>query len=116
VSAATAAAARINANPPALDPTLTTRARYAAHDKDPSCFGCHRLIDKVGFAFEDYDGVGRHRMTENGMPLDLSGELLNLDVQAPAFTGSQEFATMLSTSQQAASAASRRSGCASPTA
>lgn len=91
----------INANPPALDPTLTTRARYAAHDKDPACFGCHKLIDKLGFAFEDFDGIGRHRLTENGMPLDLSGEVLSVDVPNPLFTGSKELATLLSQSAQA---------------
>ncbi|MBX7083910.1 MAG: DUF1592 domain-containing protein [Nannocystaceae bacterium] len=64
--------------PPAPDPNATTRERFEQHSTDPACAGCHRLIDPIGFAFENYDGAGRWRTTENGTPIDASGELVGL--------------------------------------
>lgn len=61
--------------PPGLDPSLTTRERFARHTSDPSCRSCHQFIDGVGFAFERYDGVGAHRTEEGGKPIDARGEI-----------------------------------------
>lgn len=54
----------------------TTRARFEGHLTDPSCVGCHTLMDPVGFAFEQYDGVGRYRTHEGDAPIDAHGELV----------------------------------------
>lgn len=62
--------------PPAVDPNLTTRERYAAHAEVEPCRSCHRLIDPVGFAFSHYDGIGRYRTTEAGLPIDAHGEIV----------------------------------------
>lgn len=35
---------------------------------------CHRYIDPLGFAFENFDGLGRKRELDNGLPVDTSGE------------------------------------------
>lgn len=40
---------------------LTLRQRLAEHRKNPQCFGCHQLMDPIGFALENYDAVGRWR-------------------------------------------------------
>jgi hypothetical protein len=52
-------------NVPALDgnvpANLPVRERLAAHRKDPVCASCHRTIDPVGFALENFDAVGRWR-------------------------------------------------------
>ena len=53
----------------------TARDRYTAHSKQQLCQGCHRLIDPVGFALENYDAVGQYRTTENGVTIDASGKL-----------------------------------------
>jgi hypothetical protein len=58
--------------PPA--PGITTRQRFEEHSKNP-CATCHLLIDPIGFAFENYDGIGRYRTTDNGQPVDASGTL-----------------------------------------
>ncbi|HEV8245867.1 MAG TPA: DUF1592 domain-containing protein, partial [Polyangiaceae bacterium] len=42
----------VNAIPPTLDPDLTTRERFEQHRTDPSCAGCHALMDPIGFGFE----------------------------------------------------------------
>jgi len=53
----------------------TARDRYTAHSKQALCQGCHRLIDPVGFALENYDAVGQYRTTENNVTIDASGKL-----------------------------------------
>ncbi|MCA9545026.1 MAG: DUF1588 domain-containing protein, partial [Myxococcales bacterium] len=62
--------------PPDPDPRATTQQRFAQHTADPACAGCHTLMDPVGFGFENYDELGRFRQTENGLPVDASGELV----------------------------------------
>ncbi len=42
---------------------------------NPACAGCHRLMDPLGFALENYDAVGRWRGSEEGAPIDASGSL-----------------------------------------
>jgi hypothetical protein len=55
---------------PQADPTKTTRARFAAHADNDQCAACHDAIDNFGFAFENFDGIGKVRTTENGASLD----------------------------------------------
>jgi len=54
---------------------LTMRERMAEHRANPACAGCHKLMDPVGFAMENYDAVGRWRSAENGAPVDADGAL-----------------------------------------
>lgn len=61
---------------PPLRADMTTRERFAQHSQDPNCAGCHRLIDAVGFGFENYDGVGVRREMDNGKPVDASGNII----------------------------------------
>jgi hypothetical protein len=93
----------VDATPPGLDPTLTTRARFARHTDDPACAGCHQYIDGVGFAFEAFDGVGVLRSEENGLPVDVSGELVGLEglgnTDKVTFKGTRELAELIANSQ-----------------
>ena len=66
--------------PPDLSPTLSTRERFAAHRTEASCSACHQLMDPIGLTLENYDGAGLFRTTENGKPIDVSGEIVNSDV------------------------------------
>lgn len=52
----------------------TVRDRLTAHRNNPTCAGCHRLMDPVGLAFENFDSSGGFRTMENGAPIDTSGE------------------------------------------
>lgn len=36
------------------------------HSSQPTCVGCHRIIDPAGFGFENYDSVGKYREVEKG--------------------------------------------------
>jgi hypothetical protein len=95
----------LDTTPPGLDPTLTTRERFARHTSDPSCSGCHVFIDGIGFAFEGFDGIGALRSEENGRPVDVSGELVGLDDldagDRVSFRGVRELAELLATSERA---------------
>jgi hypothetical protein len=55
---------------------LSLRERMEAHRSDPVCASCHRVMDPLGFALENFDGIGQWRATsEAGTPIDASGEL-----------------------------------------
>lgn len=83
---------------PALEPDTskaeTVKQQLAAHKTDPSCASCHKLIDPVGFALENFDAVGQWRShypifkeignnegikkrykTINGQKVDVSGQM-----------------------------------------
>lgn len=85
----------------APQPNETTRERFKRHSQDPVCSACHKVIDPVGFGFEEYDGVGRRRTQENGKPIDASGSVSDLDGATTTFTGLGELATALSKSTEA---------------
>jgi hypothetical protein len=58
---------------PGAKPT-TMRERLAQHRQDPSCNGCHSVIDPLGFALENFDVIGGWRnIDESGQPVDASG-------------------------------------------
>ena len=56
-------------------PFKTVRERINFHQKNPACAGCHKIMDPMGLALENFDGVGRYRDTERGAPIDVSGTL-----------------------------------------
>ena len=60
---------------PAADTSKTTRDRFAAHALDTGCAGCHATIDNFGFAFENFDGMGKWRTEENELSIDASVSL-----------------------------------------
>ncbi|HWK48699.1 MAG TPA: DUF1592 domain-containing protein [Steroidobacter sp.] len=60
-------------NPDAHYPTQ--RDRVNAHSENASCAGCHKIMDPIGLALENFDGEGSFRTQENGVPIDTSGEL-----------------------------------------
>jgi hypothetical protein len=56
---------------PPLAAGQTNRARVEA--TTASCVGCHQDINPLGFAFEGFDGLGRERALDNGLPVDPAG-------------------------------------------
>ena len=76
----------------------TIRGQLAAHSTNAACAACHRKIDPLGFAFENYDAIGRwrtHEDTASGKgaspPVDASGELPD----GRKFSGPDEFKRFL---------------------
>jgi mono/diheme cytochrome c family protein len=68
-------------NVPALEATsaqsggkiLTVRERMEEHRKNPACASCHRVIDPLGLALENFDPTGKWRIKDNGFPVDAAG-------------------------------------------
>jgi mono/diheme cytochrome c family protein len=53
----------------------TVRARMEQHRANPACAGCHKVMDPLGLALENFDAVGMWRTRDSGLPIDASGEL-----------------------------------------
>jgi hypothetical protein len=51
------------------------RERMEMHRADPVCAGCHKVMDPIGFALENFDAIGRWRGTDDGARIDPSGTL-----------------------------------------
>jgi mono/diheme cytochrome c family protein len=51
---------------------LTMRARMEAHRANAVCASCHRVMDPIGFALENFDAVGAWRERDGGFPIDAS--------------------------------------------
>jgi hypothetical protein len=61
------------------------RVRLEEHRKSPACASCHRVMDPLGFALENFDGVGEWRSKEPGGPIDAAGQLADgSKVSSPA--------------------------------
>ncbi|MFM8533555.1 MAG: DUF1588 domain-containing protein, partial [Acidimicrobiia bacterium] len=55
---------------------LTTRQMVEKHVSNPSCAACHVRLDPFGFAFENFDAIGRWRVKEtSGNPVDTKAKL-----------------------------------------
>jgi mono/diheme cytochrome c family protein len=54
---------------------LSVRERMEEHRKNPACNSCHRVIDPLGLALENFDVTGAWRIKDNGVPVDASGTL-----------------------------------------
>ncbi|HUE87074.1 MAG TPA: DUF1592 domain-containing protein [Vicinamibacterales bacterium] len=54
---------------------LTTRERLEMHRANPTCSACHRFMDPVGLALDNFDVTGKWRIRENGAPLDTRGQM-----------------------------------------
>ena len=52
---------------------LTTRERMELHRANPTCNACHRFMDPIGLALDNFDVTAKWRVRENGMPLDTKG-------------------------------------------
>ncbi len=88
--------------PPPSDPSvqqLTTRQRFEQHVSNPRCASCHTEIDGVGFGFEEFDGIGAYRDSDNGQPVDSSGTVVGTGEIDGDFHGAAELIDRLSGSR-----------------
>jgi hypothetical protein len=63
--------------PPAVDPKMSIKQRMARHRSDPTCSGCHSMMDPIGYGMENFNVVGAWRLKEevSGAQVDPSGDL-----------------------------------------
>jgi hypothetical protein len=93
----------VNISIPDVTSAKTARERFAAHESaGDSCVGCHVAMDPIGLAFEQFDAIGQYRTTENGVTIDVSGEIAYVDepVLMGAFKGVRELGTKLAQADQ----------------
>ena len=71
----------IEPNPPE-SPKATIRQKLEAHAENPNCAACHRNIDPLGLAFDQYDAIGQwrtHELVQKGTgsnpPVNPTGEM-----------------------------------------
>jgi len=73
-------------NVPALEETkgtaesgraLSVRERMEQHRGNPQCTSCHRVIDPIGLALENFDATGKWRVRDGGIAVDTKGELFD---------------------------------------
>jgi hypothetical protein len=65
----------------------TMREKVSRHRADPTCNGCHQYMDPLGLALENFDAVGAYRTTDQGLPIDATGELMGERFQGAAGLG-----------------------------
>ena len=72
------------------------RQRLEQHREDPNCSSCHALMDPLGLAYENFNGIGRWRENDEGAPIDASGKL----VSGESFKTHEEFLEILLTAKR----------------
>ncbi|APR86312.1 Hypothetical protein A7982_11661 [Minicystis rosea] len=84
--------------PPTVNPTfpeestpMTAKQKLVQHMNDPSCSGCHSLMDPIGFALENFDSIGAYRTTDQGFPIDAEGSVEDIG----SFVGPAELASLV---------------------
>jgi hypothetical protein len=56
---------------------VSVRDKMIQHRTNQPCLGCHQIMDPIGLALENFDGVGRWRTAESGVRIDASGKLVD---------------------------------------
>ena len=74
------------------DDKASLRERLEIHRSNPSCAGCHKLIDPIGLGLENFDATGRWRDVEDGKEILAQGAL----VDGKTFTGPKKLIQILS--------------------
>lgn len=61
--------------PGASNQPRSVRERLEEHRKNPTCAACHVRMDPLGFALENFDGLGKWRTSSDGVPVDAAASL-----------------------------------------
>jgi hypothetical protein len=65
--------------------TLSVRERMEQHRSNPACTSCHRVIDPLGLALENFDATGKWRVKDGGAAVDAGGQLFDgTSIEGPA--------------------------------
>jgi hypothetical protein len=55
----------------------SVRERIEQHRANPACAGCHKIMDPIGLALENFDAIGRWRTADEGVAIDASAQLVD---------------------------------------
>lgn len=75
----------------------TMRQRMEVHDLNPCAGSCHQIIEPLGFAFEEYGGIGEFRTIDNNAPVNSSGSIV-LDGQTHPYNNAPELVKLMAAS------------------
>jgi hypothetical protein len=81
-------------------PGMTTRERVAMQTRGAMCQSCHRVINPLGFALENYDALGRYRTEELQQAVDASGQYITAGGERIEFRGARDLADFLVQSEE----------------
>ncbi|MDX2022460.1 MAG: DUF1592 domain-containing protein [Deltaproteobacteria bacterium] len=79
------------------DANLSMRDFLEEHRKNPTCASCHKLMDPIGVAFENFDAIGAFRTKDAGREIDASGA-----IEGKAYRNLPELAAVLRSSPEVA--------------
>lgn len=89
------------AAPPDIEEAESTNRERTENATSPTtCAGCHDMLNPPGFAFENYDAMGRWRATDNELPVDANGSFSLNENESFSFESGVDLALQLSTSNQ----------------
>ena len=55
----------------------SVREKMEEHRKNEPCRSCHQLMDPIGLALENFDGIGSWRAKDGGIPVDAAGRMFD---------------------------------------
>jgi hypothetical protein len=76
----------------------TNRMLFETRTSSPACQVCHVSLNGFGFGLENYNAAGHYQTTDDGLPVDASGQIHGTDVDGP-FTGGIALSQALSKSE-----------------
>jgi hypothetical protein len=56
---------------------MSVREKLEEHRANPVCAACHKMMDPIGFALENFDAVGVWRTKDGGYPIDATGQMFD---------------------------------------
>ena len=86
-------------DPQPISPGVTTRQRFEQHSMNPCTGACHPTLDPLGFAFENYDGLGQYRTTDNALQVNAS-VTLTLDGASQTVTDARGMLALFAASNE----------------
>jgi hypothetical protein len=86
---------------------VSVRERFEKHSTQPCATACHGVMDPLGFAFENYNGMGAYQSMDAGKPVNATGKL-TLDGKTVEFKNALELNKILSESKQVGACMARQ--------
>jgi hypothetical protein len=84
--------------PANINGPMTTRQMFEQTHEQGACASCHHQIDGIGFGFESYDAIGAWRTTDNGLPVDHTGQVSGTNDMNGPYDGAVELAQRMAAS------------------
>lgn len=86
--------------PPEIHADLSNRERVALQTQPETCQGCHAMINPLGFTMENFDAIGRYRVSDKNKPIDATGSYLTQSGEVKQFKGEKDLAKFLAASEE----------------